>query len=127
MTRPVTITLLCVLMVGCGIIGPTFAEYEGLRPLDPIPAEYRRWHEEVEECADQRRGFDRIEWYVADEITYRGLSAGGVWRGTRITMWEDYVLYERAVKSELIHYVLNAGNSIHGSEIYEGCALKREV
>ena len=47
---------------------------------------------------------------------------GGVWSGpATITMSSDYVLRERAVKSEMIHFAMGAGDAIHGTGVFGRC------
>ena len=117
----VVLWLTCAALSACGIIDPNL-DAPNRRPLDPIPGEYHAWYDEVQACVEQNRPFHQISWYVSDELFLDGVEMGGVWRGpATITMSSDYVLRERAVKSEMIHFAMGAGDAIHGTGVFDRC------
>lgn len=123
MVPKAVLNLACVSMVACGIMGP---ELDALNraPLDPIPSEYVEWYVESQSCVGTSRDFAAISWFVADELFLGGEEKGGVWSSpNRITLRSDHLHSQRAVKHEMIHYVLQIGNSLHDTNIFDRCTL----
>jgi len=110
-----------VSIAACGIIGPDL-EASNRAPLDPIPSKYVEWYVESQRCVGRSRDFTAISWFVADELFLDGAEKGGVWSNSdRITMRSDHLHSERAVKHEMIHYILQIGNSLHDTDIFDRC------
>ncbi len=106
--------LVLAVLAGCNIFGPQL-ETTGRMRLEPTPSQYEGWHAEVQDCLGRARSYERIEWFVADELYYGGAEIGGVWSSPdRITMRRDHVGWEPSVKHELVHYIEQV--SEHGPE-----------
>lgn len=107
--------LLCLtLLPACGIIGPDidFTKHE---PLGPVPELYREWYADVELCLGIAGEFNAVIWYIADDIIYNGVSSFGLWQEAhRITMKATHLHSIRNVRHEMIHHILQRGNSAHG-------------
>lgn len=104
--------LLLALLAGC--TSPVGLEVERERvPMDP-PAEYEVWYAEVEACLSLRRGFDRIHWYVVEELRLAGVRYGG-WLQfpDDITMDFYHQGHERSVKHEMAHHITQVGDALH--------------
>ena len=122
MTRAV-LRLACVSIAACGITGPDL-DALNRAPLDPIPSMYVDWYVESQLCVGSSRDFAAISWFVADELFLGGEKIGGVWSSpNRITLRSDHLHSQRVVKHEMIHYVLQIGNSLHDTDIFERCTL----
>lgn len=109
---------LVLLMLVCGCGESTGPVIEGRVPLDPLPV-YPTWYAEVEACSEATGDYEVVEWYRATSIRYEHeeagtLPAGGVWIAPHtIVMQEGAVDYERAVKHEMLHDILqDASHSV---------------
>ena len=118
---PRTLPTLCVLLCACGILGPD-VETPNRRLLDPIPPEYPGWYAEVESCLGRAGDYDAIVWYVADDIIVDGVRKGGIFAfPNRITVRAPRVHDAFLVKHEMVHHVLQAGEELHGTDVFD-CA-----
>jgi len=115
--------LACVSIAACGIVGPEI-EAPNREPLDPIPSVYAQWYVESQQCVGTSRDFTEISWFVADELFFDGTEKGGVWSSpNRIIMRSDHLASKRAIKHEMIHYILQTGTSLHATDLFARCTL----
>ncbi len=116
--------LACVSIAACGIIGPDL-DAPNRAPIDPIPSEYVEWYVESQLCVGRSRDFTAISWFVADELFFGGAEISGVWSSpNRIIMRSDHMHSKRVVKHEMIHYILQIGNSLHDTDIFSRCTFE---
>ena len=113
--------LACLYMAGCGIIGPDLEAPNRTR-LNPLPSKYAEWYVESQRCAGKSRDFTTISWFVSDELFFGGTEIAGVWSWpSRIIMRSDFLHSRRAVKHEMIHYVMRKGNALHETDVFDRC------
>ena len=113
--------VLCLATAACGILEPRL-ETTNLRPLVPL-SYYVAWHAEVEACVGRSRDFSAIRWFEADLLFFDNRGVDGVWhRPDEITIRSDRLLYGRAVKYELIHYVTQS--TAHNAT-FDECSTRR--
>lgn len=63
--------ILLLLLCGCTDLGTNPLPRVPLAAVQFVPdAQYREWWGEIEACCGVRCDFDKVRWYVADEILY---------------------------------------------------------
>lgn len=121
-----------VLLLGCGVTlwgcGDSPVEFRDRRPLQPLGI-YVHWFEEVATCMEREEEatparFERIEWYVAEEIRDNRLGPHqkiwGNWIAPHeITIRSDALLDRLTVTHELVHDFLQTTG--HDSPAFEEC------
>lgn len=106
----------------CGILGPD-VQVTNRRLLDPVPAEYPSWYEQVQECLGLPGDYDAITWYVADDVIVDGVPKAGILRFPHaITMHIDFIHNPVAVKHEMVHHVRQLGDELHGTTDFDRCS-----
>ena len=114
---------ICLAITGCGIVGPTQTEMTGRVALNPIPAEYSIWYRDVQSCVGESRDFGEISWSVATRIFLDDEEKAGVFQSpNKITIHVDWVHHIEIVKHEMVHFVRQAGDRLHRTDIFDRCA-----
>lgn len=90
-------------------------------PLEPVPAIYRTWWDEIEACSGRKGDFRSLSFYVvpdADGWWDGRVFIEGAWvsRGNRITVGERRSLIARILRHEMLHALLRTGE--HPAEFF---------
>lgn len=112
--------LLATLVSGCTPAVST--TISNPRPFAP-PVSYAQWWSDVQSCAAREGRMDRIEWFVAEDLTQNGRLVLGRWEEPhRITILAGYTEAEAIVKHEMLHDLLN-GDPDHTDAAWAECGL----
>lgn len=121
--RRAILTLTLLLSAACDIMGPQSARVSGKRPMEVVPEEYAAWYAEAEECLGLRGDFSAVRWFVADDIRRKdsGKLVMGLWESPDdITILATAVTYQRTIRHEAVHHILQLGDRAHGP-VMEKC------
>jgi hypothetical protein len=95
----------------------------GAVPLDPLPANYQVWWQEVEACSGKLGNFDAIDWYYVPNVNWFTVGSAptviGLWQPSRhsITLAGLQINNAYLVRHEALHVILNTVD--HPPEYFE--------
>ena len=94
------------------------------RPLI-IEEWYRDLHAQMERCSGKHQSFDSIQWFMVAPGGMGRTESGehaGLWSfPNRIYLDAKYVLADVVIRHELMHYLMQEGDSAHDDPIFAAC------
>lgn len=111
-----------IALVALSCADPARPDVEGVEPYDALP-EYPAFWTATTACSDRSGDLDRISWFRAVSITFKGQIVRGFWEPPHtITVWNGLEPDEFTVRHEMLHDLLG-GDPDHELSVWADCDL----